>query len=66
MARPRTLRRIALLARLNRVVRAVAPSAGVGSVMDAHLGGLALERLIRCGRVQYRFIFARRPPLQVS
>ena len=64
--RPRSLRRIAQLTRLNRAVRAIAPSGGLRAVMDSHLGGLALERLVQRGCMQYRFLVARRPSHQVS
>lgn len=64
--RPRPLSRIARLARLNRAVRALSPSAALRGVMDSHMGGLALERLVRRGAVQYRFLVARRPSVQVS
>ncbi len=58
--RPRALRRIAHLERLNRVVRQGVPWAGWREVMDIHYGGLALERLTRTGAVRYRLLMARR------
>jgi SAM-dependent methyltransferase len=63
--RPRPSWRIALLMWLNRVVRLV-PLTGLRQVMDAHYGGLALERLIRRRMVSYRLCVARRPAVQVS
>lgn len=63
--RPRSLWRIVLLSAVNRAVHAL-PSAALRDVMDSHLGGLALERLVRRGRVRYRLLVARRPELQVS
>ncbi len=64
--RPRTQRRLALLTRLNRAAHAVVPGAGWRAVMDSHMGGLALERLIRRGASEYRLLVARRPAVQVS
>jgi SAM-dependent methyltransferase len=64
--RPRTFGRIALLMRLNVMARLLLPSAALRQVLDAHRGGLALERLLRTGAVRYRLLVARRPVLQVS
>jgi len=44
----------------------VIPLAALRQVMDSHLGGLALERLIRNQELRYRLLVARRPELQVS
>lgn len=63
--RPRAHARIALLMALNRLLRHW-PSEAFRQLMDSHYGGLALERLIRDGRVRYRLLVARRPELQVS
>jgi len=63
--RPRSHGRIALLMACNRLVRHW-PAEAFRQVMDSHHGGLALERLIRDGRVRYRLLVARRPELQVS
>jgi SAM-dependent methyltransferase len=57
--RPRSFLAISLLMRLNRLVRHLSPSPGVRQVLDAHLGGLALERLLRRREVRYRLILAR-------
>ncbi|MBL8838520.1 MAG: methyltransferase domain-containing protein [Alphaproteobacteria bacterium] len=46
------------LARLNRVVRRLVPSAPAGRVLDAHYGGLVLERLYARGVMEYRLIVA--------
>lgn len=59
--RPREPARIAALMRVNRAARRLVPSPAVGQVLDAHLGGLALERLLRTGAVRYRMIVASRP-----
>jgi SAM-dependent methyltransferase len=64
--RPRTFKMIALLMRLNVIARRLLPSAALRQVLDAHRGGLALERLLRTGGVRYRLLVARRPVLQVS
>jgi SAM-dependent methyltransferase len=64
--RPRSRSRVAQLVMLNRAMRRVIPSAAFRQVMDAHLGGLALERLTRDGLVRYRLLVARKPGLQVS
>lgn len=56
--RPRSLSRIGRLETLNRAVHRLAPSASLRAVMDAHHGGLALERLSRSGLVRYRMIIA--------
>ena len=64
--RPRTLARISQLTRLNRAVHRLGPSPALRQVMDSHRGGLALERLLRHGRVRYRLLVARKPGLQVS
>ncbi|HEY7215753.1 MAG TPA: methyltransferase [Thermoanaerobaculia bacterium] len=42
--------------------RALLPVAGVRVVLDAYLGGVALERLYRRGLVRYRLIVAERLP----
>lgn len=57
--RPRTLRRIEQLERLNRALRRAVPSGAWRAVMDSHRGGLALERLYRHGLVHYRLLVAR-------
>jgi SAM-dependent methyltransferase len=59
--RPRSAGRTAMLMMANRVARRLLPSPAVRQVLDAHLGGLALERLLRTGAVRYRMIVARRP-----
>ncbi len=64
--RPRTLARITQLSVLNRITRRLAGTRGLGAVMDSHLGGLALERMIRRGEIKYRMLVARKPILQVS
>lgn len=64
--RPRGLLSRRLLARTNRVVRGVSPSPWLRDVMDAHYGGLELERLLAAGSVRYRLLIARRPAVQVS
>jgi len=64
--RPRTLARITQLSVLNRITRRVAGHGPLGAVMDSHMGGLALERMIRRGQVKYRMLIARKPILQVS
>jgi tocopherol O-methyltransferase len=64
--RPRAFARITQLTWLNRLVYRLAPSTALRQVMDAHRGGLALERLLRSGLVRYRLLVARRPVLQVS
>jgi SAM-dependent methyltransferase len=58
--RPRSLGQIARLERLNRVLHRAVPSGAWRSLMDAHHGGLALERLYRRGRMKYRLLIARR------
>ncbi len=63
--RPRTHARLALLMAVNRLIRHW-PAEAFRQLMDSHYGGLALERLIRDGRVHYRLLVARRPELQVS
>ena len=63
--RVRSNLQIGLLTRLNRAVHAI-PVDGLRQVMDSHLGGLALERLIRNQLVRYRLLVARRPELRVS
>ena len=57
--RPRTLRRIATLERVNRLLRTVAPPGG-RRLLDSYHGGLALERLYRHGRMRYRLLVARK------
>jgi len=57
--RPRTLRRIEQLERLNRALRWAIPSGAWRAVMESHRGGLALERLYRHGLVRYRLLVAR-------
>jgi hypothetical protein len=57
--RPRSFSRIGRLETLNRAVHRLVPSASLRAVMDAHHGGLALERLSRSGLVRYRMIIAR-------
>jgi SAM-dependent methyltransferase len=56
---------IGMLSNLNRTARAVSPLQ-TKLVLDAHLGGLALERLLARRDVRYQLIVARRPELQVS
>ena len=63
--RPRTHAGIALLMAMNGLVRLV-PSPSLRRVMDSHMGGLALERLLRDGRVRYQMLIARKPRTQVS
>jgi SAM-dependent methyltransferase len=57
--RPRTLSRIRLLERLNRLAAAL-PSTALREVMDSHMGGLALERMARHRTMRYRMLIARR------
>lgn len=64
--RPRSLARVGTLLALNRLVAACVPAAGLRDLMRSHQGGLALERLIRRGRLRYRLLIASRPALQVS
>lgn len=64
--RPRSLARITQLSALNRMTRRLAGNRPLAAVMDSHLGGLALERMIRRGAVKYRMVIARKPILQVS
>ncbi len=64
--RPRTLARITQLSVLNRLTRRLAGDRPLGAVMDSHMGGLALERMIRRGQIKYRMLVARKPILQVS
>ncbi|HET7923359.1 MAG TPA: hypothetical protein VFL30_00585, partial [Rhodanobacteraceae bacterium] len=59
--RPRTLRRIAALETLNRVLHRVTPSVGLRELLDSYLGGLALERLYRSALMRYRLIIAEKP-----
>ena len=66
VCRPRSFAHIALLARLNRWTHRVAWSPALRQVMDSHMGGLALERMIRRGQVHYRMLVAYKPILQVS
>ncbi len=58
--RPRSLRQIARLERLNRAVRAVARSEAWRQTLDSYQGGLALERMYRAGVMEYRLLIARR------
>lgn len=58
--RPRRPDRIRLLERLNRAAHAALPLAGWRAVLDSYHAGLALERLYRQGRMQYRLLVARR------
>ena len=58
--RPRTLGRIRLLEKLNRLAAAL-PSPALREVMDSHMGGLALERMLRQRTMRYRMLMARRP-----
>lgn len=57
--RPRTLRRIATLERVNRLLRRLAPGSA-RHLLDSYHGGLALERLYRHGRMRYRLLVARK------
>jgi SAM-dependent methyltransferase len=57
--RPRTFHQIDRLETINRLVHRVAPLSSLRAIMDAHHGGLALERLSRAGLVRYRMIIAR-------
>ncbi len=50
--------RIERLARLNRIARFVAPIGAARRVLDAHFGGLVLERLYARGVMEYRLIVA--------
>jgi SAM-dependent methyltransferase len=59
--RPRSRASIAALMTWNRAAQLL-PFSGLRAVMQSHLGGLALERLTRDGRVRYRMLVARRPP----
>jgi len=56
--RPRTFRRLDRLAAINRLVHRMSPFSSLRAIMDAHHGGLALERLSRAGLVRYRMIIA--------
>jgi SAM-dependent methyltransferase len=58
--RPRTLRRIAQLERVNRALQRVAWSPGLRAMLESYRGGLALERLYRHGLMDYRLVVARR------
>ena len=64
--RPRASTRLAQLMVINRLVHRLVPSAASRQVMDSHLGGLALERLLRAGLIRYRLLIAQRPELRVS
>jgi SAM-dependent methyltransferase len=57
--RPRTMRRIGQLTRLNRMARAFLPSPAVREMLDSYEGGLALERLYRARWMEYRLLVAR-------
>jgi len=59
--RPRTASRIRQLMLVNRAARALVPSAAVQAMLDSYHGGLALERLYRQRRIEYRLIVAREP-----
>ncbi|HUR33350.1 MAG TPA: methyltransferase domain-containing protein [Vicinamibacterales bacterium] len=63
--RPRSRGVIAALSVLNRLARSI-PSPAWRQVLNAHQGGLALERLLRNGWVRYRLLVARRPELRLS
>jgi SAM-dependent methyltransferase len=63
--RPRPAWQVALLEVCNRAARPLVPRP-VGQVLDAHRGGLALERLLRSRQVRYRMLVAKRPELRVS
>lgn len=54
--RPRPPALLAVLRGLNRLGRALVPVGGVRQVLDSHLGGLALERLIARGLMRYRLL----------
>ena len=58
--RTRTLAQLARLERLNRALRAIAPTSGVQQLLDSYKGGLALERLYRRGLMTYRLLVARK------
>jgi SAM-dependent methyltransferase len=58
--RPRPLGRIRLLERANRLA-ALVPSSALREVMDSHMAGLALERMLRRRLMRYRMLIARRP-----
>jgi SAM-dependent methyltransferase len=58
--RPRTLGRIRLLERLNRLAASL-PFLALREVMNSHMGGLALERMLRHRMMRYRMLIARRP-----
>lgn len=58
--RPRSLKRIGVLERINRVLHRVAPAAGLRRLLDSMHGGLALERLYRHGLMSYRLLIARK------
>jgi cyclopropane fatty-acyl-phospholipid synthase-like methyltransferase len=58
---PRSPQRIRRLEALNRAVRGVVPSASWRALIDAYLGGLALERLYLNGAMRYTMLIARRP-----
>lgn len=54
--RPRPGCRIDWLSRVNRVLHRTVPHHGMRAIMDAHYGGLALERLLRSGLIRYRLL----------
>jgi len=58
--RPRTPEQIARLERLNRALRAIAPTHKLRTLLDSYRGGLALERLYRHGLMRYRLLVARK------
>ena len=59
--RPRPLERIARLEAVNRVLRRLAPTGALETLLDSYRGGLALERLYRASLMRYRLILAERP-----
>ena len=59
--RPRPLGRIKRFTWANRAAAALVPHAGFRGVMASHLGGLALEHLLRSGLMRYRLLIAQRP-----
>jgi len=59
--RPRSLAQIRRLTWANRAAATLVPHAGFRGVMASHLGGLALEQLLRTGLMRYRLLVAQRP-----
>jgi SAM-dependent methyltransferase len=56
--RPRSGSRIRVMTWLNLMAARIAPSQALRAVMVSHRGGLALEQLLRSGRMRYRLLVA--------